>query len=159
MDSTFIAGLTKLRLDPASALGGGVRRDDDFADRFNHTLTCFLLLAFTLVVSARQYIGKPIACWVPAEFTRAHEEYTESVCWVMSTYFVPPSKARIPVKIEARENHKMTYYQWVPFILMLQALGFSLPCVFWRMLNWTSGVHVSVCNIECCTEIDVQLPL
>ncbi|VDD79748.1 unnamed protein product [Mesocestoides corti] len=69
MDTHFFAGLTKFKLD-----AGKHRRDDDFADRFSHNFTTLLLVIFTLVVSARQYIGKPIACWVPTEFTRAQEE-------------------------------------------------------------------------------------
>ncbi|KAF8563254.1 hypothetical protein P879_11776 [Paragonimus westermani] len=138
MDTHFFAGLTKFKLD-----AGKFRRDDDFSDRFSHTFTTLLLIIFTLVISARQYIGKPIACWVPTEFTRAQEEYAESVCWVTSTYFVPTRDVSVPVKIADREDRKIHYYQWVPFILMIQAFLFNLPCIIWRLFNWQSGIHVS----------------
>ncbi|CAH8869617.1 unnamed protein product [Trichobilharzia szidati] len=148
MDTHFFSGLTKFKLD-----AGKFRRDDDFSDRFSHTFTSLLLIIFTLIISARQYIGKPIACWVPTEFTRAQEEYAESVCWVTSTYFIPTQDINVPENISDRENRKIHYYQWVPFILMLQAFLFNLPCLIWRLFNWQSGIHLSsimevACEIE-----------
>ncbi|TNN21420.1 Innexin unc-9 [Schistosoma japonicum] len=148
MDTHFFAGLTKFKLD-----AGKFRRDDDFSDRFSHTFTSLLLIIFTLIISARQYIGKPIACWVPTEFTRAQEEYAESVCWVTSTYFIPTQEVNVPENISERENRKIHYYQWVPFILMIQAFMFNLPCLIWRLFNWQSGIHLSsimevACEIE-----------
>lgn len=138
MDTHFFAGLTKFKLE-----AGKHRRDDDFADRFSHNFTTLLLVIFTLVVSARQYIGKPIACWVPTEFTRAQEEYAESVCWVTSTYFLPVKQKTVPESTHEREERKILYYQWVPFVLMIQAFLFNLPCIIWRLFNWQSGIHVS----------------
>ncbi|EUB62350.1 Innexin unc-9 [Echinococcus granulosus] len=137
MDTHFFAGLTKFKLD-----AGKHRRDDDFADRFSHNFTTLLLVIFTLVVSARQYIGKPIACWVPTEFTRAQEEYAESVCWVTSTYFLPTKQKTVPESTQEREERKILYYQWVPFVLMIQAFLFNLPCIIWRLFNWQSGIHI-----------------
>ncbi|KAH8866055.1 Innexin unc-9 [Schistosoma japonicum] len=95
-----------------------------------------------ITINARQYIGKPIACWVPTEFTRAQEEYAESVCWVTSTYFIPTQEVNVPENISERENRKIHYYQWVPFILMIQAFMFNLPCLIWRLFNWQSGIHM-----------------
>ena len=112
MDASFFSGLSKFKLD------GKARPDDDFADRFSHTFTTALLVIFTLVISARQYIGKPIACWVPTEFTRAQEEYAENVCWVSNTYFLPTRVRQVPTDVDERESSKIGYYQWVPFILM-----------------------------------------
>ncbi|THD29014.1 Innexin [Fasciola hepatica] len=65
-----------------------LRFDDDFADRLNYQLTGLLLFVFVGIIGIRQYVGKPIQCWTPQEFTRSWEEYAENYCWVASTYFV-----------------------------------------------------------------------
>ncbi|CAH8447493.1 unnamed protein product [Schistosoma margrebowiei] len=65
-----------------------LRSDDDFADRLNYQFTGLLLFVFIGIIGIRQYVGKPIQCWTPQEFTRAWEEYAENYCWVASTYFI-----------------------------------------------------------------------
>ena len=66
-----------------------VRNDDDIVDRLNHFYTTGLLIIFTVVVSARQYVGDPIRCWCPAEFPGTHVDYTNNICWISNTYYIP----------------------------------------------------------------------
>ncbi|XP_035827317.1 innexin unc-9 [Aplysia californica] len=58
-------------------------RDDDWADRVSHLWTVVLLAAFTLLVSSAQYVGDPIQCWCPAQFTSEcpFTGHLLSVCW------------------------------------------------------------------------------
>jgi hypothetical protein len=59
-------------------------------------------------------------------------------CWVENTYWLP-FEEQIPEKYAERDRKMINYYQWVPFVLALQALFFNLPHFFWRMLNYLSG--------------------
>ena len=48
----------------------------------------------------------------------------------------------MPQADEGRER-KITYYQWVPIILMLQAVMFAAPYVLWRVLSSRSGIDLA----------------
>ncbi|VDP73474.1 unnamed protein product, partial [Schistosoma mattheei] len=81
----------------------------------------------------------PLQCWIPQEFSRSWEEYAEHYCWVTNTYFTNVQSAIPPV------NNRTTvvrYYQWATFVFILQAAGFFLPCLIWRLLQNHSGFHV-----------------
>lgn len=118
-----------------------VRSDDDFTDRLSHRYTTFILVVFAIVVSTKQYVGEPINCWCPAHFTDNHEDYTNKVCWVSNTYFLPFVTKHIPEQEEPRAM--IGYYQWVPLILLMQALMFYLPCMVWRFMNNKAGIDVN----------------
>lgn len=118
-----------------------VRNDDDFVDRLSRRYTTFFLVLFAILVSTKQYVGEPINCWVPAQFTENHEEYANKICWVSNTYFLPFTK-KVPITDEPKESKKIGYYQWVPMILMGQSIMFFLPCIFWRLLNQRSGINI-----------------
>ncbi len=116
------------------------RTDDDFVDRLNRHYTPMILVLFTVLVSVKQYVGDPISCWCPAQFTSSHQEYTNTVCWVSDTYYVPFDKL-MPLVHEPRQM--ISYYQWVPVILLSQACLFFMPCTGWRFLNRRIGLSIS----------------
>lgn len=118
------------------------RNDDDVYDRLNHRWTPGLLAGFALLVSTTQYVGDPIHCWVPVHFTGAWESYTDSFCWIRNTYWLP-IEDEIPKDYASREKHPIIYYQWVPLILMVQALLFYLPILIWRGMNSKTGIDLN----------------
>lgn len=122
-----------------------IRVDDDYVDRLSRQYTVILMITFSFIVSTKQFVGNPIACWCPAQFTASHREYTNTICWVSNTYFLPIEEA-IPTKEKymiQKSRQLISYYQWVPLILMWQALLSFSPCLVWRFLNRRSGINVS----------------
>ena len=61
----------------------------DRIDQLNFYSTPTLLILFALFISAKQYIGKPIQCWLPMEFKSGWEQYVEDFCFVQNTYQIP----------------------------------------------------------------------
>jgi len=115
--------------------------DDDWVDRVNHIYTVVLLCIFAVFTGGGQYVGNPIECWCPAQFTGSYVAYTKSYCWIKNTYYVPLEEA-IPLDHETRRQEELTYYQWVPIILVFMAFLFKVPCLVWRMLNGYSGLNL-----------------
>ncbi|CAF2647519.1 unnamed protein product [Rotaria sp. Silwood2] len=116
----------------------GIRRDDDFADRLNYKYTVGLLIFFSIVVASKQFSMDPIQCWVPAIFTRNYEIYVSNYCWIHNTYHINISEPNIQRAHDKR--YVLRYYQFVPFILLLQALFYLLPRLFWRSFSRHSGI-------------------
>uniref|UniRef100_A0A0N5C8P0 Innexin n=1 Tax=Strongyloides papillosus TaxID=174720 RepID=A0A0N5C8P0_STREA len=118
-----------------------LRGDDDFSDRLNYYYTPIMLAVACLLISAKQYGGTPIECWINPHSKESMEEYIESYCWIQNTYWVPMYE-NIPDDHSTREQKQIGYYQWVPFILIAEAVMFSLPCIIWRLMNWQCGINI-----------------
>ncbi|CAF0770459.1 unnamed protein product [Adineta steineri] len=120
---------------------GTSRSDDSAGDRLSYRYTCAILIAFTIIVSNREFTSKRIQCWVPAFFTGNYEDYTNNVCWVRNTYYIDDN-SEIPESAEIRHDTSIRYYQWIPFILLFQAFLFFIPYVLWRVLCQRSGIDI-----------------
>lgn len=107
-----------------------LRDDDFFNDRLHHRYTVALLIVFCVVVTMHQFAGEPINCWVPAQFTGAFETYTNRLCWLQNTYYVP-QESDIPDSEHERRQSMLKYYQWIHLILLFQALLFLIPRIIW----------------------------
>ncbi|GMR29819.1 hypothetical protein PMAYCL1PPCAC_00014, partial [Pristionchus mayeri] len=114
--------------------------DDDISDRLHYYYTTTFLLLTAVLVSLKMFGGRPIECWLPAEYKSNWEDYTEMYCWARSTYFVPIEN-ELP-EVEDRVKSMVSYYQWVPFFFVLVAAMFYAPCLFWRLVYRTSGVRL-----------------
>jgi hypothetical protein len=117
-----------------------LRYDDDIYDRLSRRYSVSLLICFCIVVTTTQYVGSPIQCWCPAHFTDSHKSYTNTICWVHNTYYVPWDES-VPEDHVAKEM--VSYYQWVPFILLCQALLCYFPSMLWKFMCRRSGLNVA----------------
>uniref|UniRef100_A0A0X3PLJ3 Innexin n=1 Tax=Schistocephalus solidus TaxID=70667 RepID=A0A0X3PLJ3_SCHSO len=110
---------------------------EDFADKFNFLITVMVLLLCATVVTVKQYMLKPISCYIATEVGgRNLLDYVENYCWVQGT--IPISYAgNVPENDEQwakLESQKLLYYQWVPFVLGLQCILFYIPRIIWQMI-------------------------
>ena len=116
---------------------------DSWVFRLHYSITTTCMFAFSLIVSATQYVGNPIDCIhtndIP-EVSRAMlqscvikkklKDVLNTYCWIHSTYTIPSAfwkrigfevahpgvdKTQDPLE---RRYHK--YYQWVCFCLFFQ---------------------------------------
>lgn len=112
--------------------------------RLHYKVTVIILVAFSLVVTSRQYIGDPIDCIVDEIPLAVMDTY----CWIYSTFTIPNRlSGRIGKDVvqpgvgnhvdgeDEVKYHK--YYQWVCFVLFFQAMFFYLPRYLWK--TWEAG--------------------
>ncbi|XP_014215357.1 innexin inx2-like [Copidosoma floridanum] len=116
---------------------------DNNVFRLHYKATFVILVAFSLLVTSRQYIGDPIDCIVDDIPLHIMDTY----CWIYSTFTVPklngePGKDVVQPGVAAHMDgldqvryHK--YYQWVCFALFFQALLFYVPRYLWK--TWEGG--------------------
>uniref|UniRef100_A0A0K0DBA6 Innexin n=1 Tax=Angiostrongylus cantonensis TaxID=6313 RepID=A0A0K0DBA6_ANGCA len=115
----------------------------DFIASIHSFVTCNLLVGLAVLVSWKQFGGKPIECMVPTDFTNAWVQYAENYCWSHDTYFLPFSTpAARPSGGTERSSAQISYYQWIPFFLLFEAACFRLPCFIWKYFASQSGMRV-----------------
>lgn len=115
---------------------------DNVLFRLHYQVTVVLLLAFSLMFTARQYFGDPIDCVQRLELP---PNLLDTYCWIHSTFSVDSAwNGRVGSEIpypgvnksprngysESRTYHR--YYQWMWFVLFGQAILFYLPHYFWK---------------------------
>ncbi|KAL3118913.1 hypothetical protein niasHT_004844 [Heterodera trifolii] len=111
----------------------------DSVDWLNYYCSSILLAFFALAISAKQYFGQAINCWVPNEFKGSWEKYAEDYCFVANSYYVP-FDMEVPSDLSKRVD-QITYYRWVPVVLAIQALLFWLPNWLWNMLHKQTAIN------------------
>nr|AFC34077.1 INX16 [Hirudo verbana] len=119
--------------------------DDDYVDRLSRQYTVVLMVLFAFLVSTKQFVGSPINCWCPAEFKESHVDYTNAVCWVSNTYYLNMGTPIPNIQLDTAlpPKQRISYYQWVPLILIVQGVLSFVPCQIWRFLNKRSGINLS----------------
>ncbi|XP_052080706.1 innexin unc-9-like [Mytilus californianus] len=83
----------------------------------------------------------PIQCWCPAQFPDFQVEYINNYCWVRNTYVVDFNESLSTVS-SIKKTRTIRYYQWIPLILVFQALFFYAPRMFWLAFSGYSSLNI-----------------
>jgi len=116
--------------------------DDMWIDRLSHRYSVVVFTIFAILVTSKAYIGDPIDCWAPPEFKSSYERYAETLCFVNGTYHISVNELDIPIDTKNRYANRIRYYQWTPFILLLQAFLMYFPRFIWISLNSKYGLNL-----------------
>lgn len=96
--------------------------------RLHYSITVMILMAFSLIVTTKQYVGNPIDCVHTKDIP---EEVLNTYCWIHSTYalkslFLKKVGSEVPYPGVGNSDGKnidkkiYKYYQWVCFCLFFQ---------------------------------------
>lgn len=115
---------------------------DDFADFLNYIFTPILFVICALIISAKQYLGSPIQCLLPANFNPTWNDYSKEYCFTQKTY--SPSTNMDDIIYGIRPYDNIHYYPWLALILFKQAIYFYFPCL---IIKYFYSRTVDVCDI------------
>lgn len=100
---------------------------DSSVFRLHYRFTCPALVAFFLMLAAKQFVGTPIQC---VHGMDVPPEVINTWCWIHSTYTVPAAFTKnvgVEVPYPGVDNTRGTgdrkiyrFYQWVAFCLFFQ---------------------------------------
>ncbi|GFQ72678.1 innexin inx2 [Trichonephila clavata] len=115
---------------------------DNLAFKLHYKVTVALLIGASILVTSRQYFGDPIDCISRDDIP---PRLLDTFCWIHTTFSLPQSwEKKIGDEVPYPGVDKYTpgekrvyhaYYQWVCFVLFLQALLFYLPRYFWKVME------------------------
>ncbi len=54
--------------------------DDDFVDHLNYYYTTTFVIASAALISFKTFGGKPVECWLPAQYSASWEDYSGMKC-------------------------------------------------------------------------------
>jgi hypothetical protein len=130
---------------------------DNSAFRLHYKGTFLVFLISSLLVTFNQYFGDPIDCIVD---DASLEKVMDTYCWIKSTFSVPSRWPKhrtdefaypgirpqhgeygysrysgFNERNEQPEQREHKYYQWVCFVLLLQAIMTYVPRYLWKILE------------------------
>jgi hypothetical protein len=114
---------------------------DFLSDQFHYQVTFTILVISAFASTTLQFYADPIQCIQPAQFTDGYTSFARTLCWLNNTYFYPQTYTRLPMNKDERLQHTLHYYQWLPFIYLIQAFFFLLPHLLWISFSKRNGLN------------------
>jgi len=135
---------------------------DNFIFRLHYKVTVILFMVFVVLVTAKQHFGDPIECQTSKE-KPVESKVVNSFCWLTGTFtkeYIYKSD-----ELACRQSHSHTcylgaikegrerriehsYYQWVGWVIFVQALLFYIPRQLWKVME---GGKVKFLTASCPT--------
>ncbi|XP_017784537.1 PREDICTED: innexin inx7-like [Nicrophorus vespilloides] len=149
---------------------------DNLAFKLHYRVTMLLLFILTVLVTSQELIGEHIKCLVGSG---VNERVINTFCFFTTTFtvikylntsftdshYIPhPGVGSMGVNSDEPIIHH-AYYQWVPFVLFLQAITFYIPHLIWkrkeagRIKKLVNGLEFAVCAVDNKIKLDkYELP-
>lgn len=112
---------------------------DNFVFRLHYKFTLVVLIAFSIAVTGRQFLGDPIDCISKDDIPEA---LLKTYCWISTTFSIKSAwRKEVGKEVPYPGVDKYTpgedkvyhaYYQWVCFVLFLQGMMFYIPRYLWK---------------------------
>jgi hypothetical protein len=121
--------------------------NDDLTDRYHYRYTIVGLAIFLLLITSKQYYGDPIQCYTTNVMFADASKFVHSICWMNGTYHMKEVNHTTQAKsVTYRQGEKITYYQWMILLVIVQCFLFNLPSTIWLFFTRLNGFaleHVS----------------
>lgn len=114
---------------------------DDFVDKLSRKFSAIVMIVFSTILGINQLVGKPLECWCMSEYSGSRCDYGKTYCYITNFYVPVGNSSHLPQR-DQLETHRILYYQWVPYIFLLQAFLFYFPSLIWQLLNTKSGFDI-----------------
>ncbi|KAG8190389.1 hypothetical protein JTE90_022032 [Oedothorax gibbosus] len=123
---------------------------DDPIFRIHYKFTGLALLFASILVSGYQFFGNPIMCIQKDDIP---EQLLNTYCWIEGTFTLPKALFKdvgtevvypgVDKYLPGDELVEHTFYQWVCFMLFIQALMFCVPYVLWQSVEAGRMTHLA----------------
>jgi len=107
-----------------------------------HRFTAVILICCSILVSCKQFLGENIHCMLDGLEHGGTKKLIESFCFMKATFTLSRSQGAFHLDShhgigqgnhrEDENNEFHNYYQWVCFMLFLQAIFFYFPYITWK---------------------------
>ena len=114
---------------------------DFLSDQIHYQITFTVLIISAIASTSLQIYADPIHCIQPAQFTDGYTSFARTLCWLNNTYFYPQTYTRLPLNKNERLQHTLRYYQWLPFVYLIQAFCFLFPHMIWISFFKRNGLN------------------
>jgi len=113
--------------------------EDNFIFKLFYNFSFGICILAAVLVTAKEYIGKPINCSQSVQ--GIDKDTLEAHCWIHGSYHIKQDKKEIfdhtrcqKAFINGSDDDELdtVYYQWVSFMLVINAIIFLIPHLIWK---------------------------